>query len=381
MIARAFAFSLIFLAAPIIALGATVAADESVNVSVSPNDNAYLAGTEVRVTAPLPADLLAAAGTLLVTAPVVGDALMMAGTVDITAPVEGDVRVLGGRVRIEGEVKGDIAVLGGAVSIIGKGNEIRVAGGTVELRGGATGPVTIYGGTVYLSGEFAGDVKVVASDHITVGEGTTIQGTLSYNAPQEAGIPTSASIVGGVTYTGSSSFLPTVEEAHTFALAGVGVFFIVRLVAGALAAGLVVGVFPLLARRVADEVLTRSWKRFVLLMLLGLAVMVVTPVFIIFLVASFVGIGIAALVGAAYVLLLLLSYLYAALLAGAVVMRTAFKRSTVSWKSAILGMVILYLINLIPGAGLLVTFVLTAVALGTLTHLFYRLVFSRAEID
>lgn len=376
---RIITLALVFLLAPVVVFGATVVADESLNVSISPADNAYLAGTEVRVNAPLPADLLVVAGTLLVTAPVAGDVLVGAGAVDLVAPVSGDVRVFGGRIVIEGDVGGDMAAVGGVVAISGKGKEVRVAGGTVELRDGASGPVTIYGGSVYLSGEFRGDVKVVASDHVTLGEETTIRGVFSYNAPQEAGIPASATIIGGVTYTGSSSFLPTAEEAHTFALAGVGVFFLVRLVAGALAAGLIAGIFPMLARRVADTALTRSWKRFVLLMLLGFAIMVVTPVLVIFLIASFVGIGIAALVGTAYLFALLLSYLYAALLAGTTFVHIAFKRTSVSWKSAVLGMVLLYLISLIPVAGFLITFVLTAVALGTLTLLFYNFVFGRSE--
>jgi hypothetical protein len=370
----------IFLISPVTTLGATLAADDSLNVSVSPTDNAYLAGTEVRVNAELPADLLAAAGTLLITAPIQGDALLLAGTIDVTSPVGGDVRAAGGRVVIEGDVGGDVAGFAGAFTMTGKAKEVRAAGGTVELRGGAAGPVTVYAGSVYLSGEFSGDVRIVASDHVTLGEGTIIRGVFEYNAPQEAGIPPSALVEGGVRYTGSSSFLPTEEEARTFALAGLGIFFVVRLVAGALAAGLIAGLFPSFARRLTDEALARSWKRFVLLMLLGFAILVATPVLILLLLASFVGIGIAALIGAAYLLAILLSYLYAALFAGALIMKLTVKRMSVSWKSAILGTVVLYFLGLIPGVGLLIAFVLSAVSLGAMALLFYRASFGRGEI-
>lgn len=372
---------LLILLVPGASLGATLAADDSVNVSVSPTDNAYLAGTEVRVNAALPADLLVAAGTLLLTAPVAGDALVAAGTVDLAAPVAGDVRAAGGRVVIEGDVGGDVAVLGGVVSITGRGKEVRAAGGTVEITKGAAGPVTVYGGSVYLSGEFAGDVSVVASDHITLGEGTVIAGVFEYNAPQEASIPGSAVITGGIRYTGSAAFLPTAEEAKTFALAGVGVFLVVRLVALMLAAGLLAGLFPVFSRRLAEETLTHSWKRFVLLMLLGFALMVATPVLIILLLATFVGIGIALLVGAAYLLALLMAYLFAALLAGALVMRFFAKRLSVSWKSAILGTLILYLLGFIPGVGFFFGFILAAASLGALGLLFFRFAFGRAGLE
>ena len=365
---------------PLPLIAATVTADEAVDVTVSPADNAYLAGTEVRVNAPLPADLLAAAGTLLITAPVSGDALLLAGTADLASTVAGDVRAVAGRLVIEGDVGGDVAALGGVVTMSGKAQEVRLGAGTVELRNGAAGPVTIYAGNVFLSGEYAGDVRVVASDHITLGEGTVIKGVFEYNAPQEAGIPASAVVEGGIRYTGSLSFLPTEEEARTFALAGLGIFFLVRLVAGALAAGLVVGLFPAFARRIADEAVLRSWKRFLLLMLLGFAVLVATPVLIVLLIASFVGIGIAIVIGAAYLLLLLLSYLYAALFAGTLLMKLVVKRASVSWKAAILGMVALYVLGLIPGIGFLVGFALSAAALGTMTLLFYRFTLGRNEI-
>lgn len=376
MASRFLAACLVIFFVPIFVFGATATDTPLQEKGV----NAYLTGATVHSNTPLLADLLAIAGTLVVAAPVAGDALLLAGTIDILAPISGDVRAAAWRVAIEGDVHGDIAAVGGVVSVVGKAKEVRAAGGTVELRGGASGPVTIYGSNVYLSGEFAEDVRVVASDHVTLGEGTVIRGAFSYNAPQEAGIPDSATTIGGVIYTGSSSFLPTAEEARAFALAGVGVFFAVRLVAGALAAGLIVGLFPALARRMRDEILGRSWKHALALMVLGCAVMVVTPVLILFLVASFVGIGIAALIGAIYVLALLLSYLYAALLAGTTLVHVVFKRFSVSWKSAVLGMAFLYGISLIPGVGFFFTFILTAVALGALARLFYRCVYGKGEI-
>ncbi len=375
---RTILLALVFLA-PLGVFGATTAADETVELSVSPTDNAYLAGAEVRVTAPLPADLLAAAGSLLVHSFVAGDALLIGGTVEVTEGTGGDVRVAGGRVLIEGDVGGDVAILGAAVTMTGTGKEIRVAGGTVELRGGATGPVTVYGANVYLSGEFLSDVHIVASDHVTLGDNTVIKGALEYNAPQEAGIPSSAVIDGGVRYTGSSAFLPTAKEAETFALAGLGVFLLVRLLAGAIAAGLLAGLFPSFSHLLTKEALMRSWKRFALLVLLGFAVLIVTPVLLILLVATFVGIGIAALVGAAYLLALVLSYLLAAIFAGALLMRLLAKRWSVSWKAALLGAVALYLLTLVPFVGSLVSFVLSLAALGALSFVFYRSAFGRGE--
>lgn len=366
---------------PLSVFGATLAANETLDVSVSPFDNVYLAGAEVRVKAPLPADLAAAAGTLLVTAPIEGDALLAGGTIDLTSPIKGDVRALGGRVVVEGDVEGDIAVFAGALSITGKAHEVRAAGGSVEIKGGAAGPVALYGGSVVLGGLFEGDVHVSASDSVTLLEGTVIKGAFEYNAPQEAGIPSSVIVEKGIEYTGSLAFLPTEEEAKTFALAGLGVFFAVKLVAGALASGLLAGLFPVFSRRLVDEGLFRSWRRFFLFALLGFAVFVATPALALLLLASFVGVGISIMLGTAYLLLIVLSSLWSGLFAGTLLVRIVLKRVSVSWKTAMLGSVVLSLVGAVPFVGALVCFVLFAAALGASLFLFYRFAFSRVESE
>jgi cytoskeletal protein CcmA (bactofilin family) len=371
--------ALLVLLLPLSVGAATLEADTSVEVTEPPLGNSYLAGSEVKVDAPLPGDLIAAAGTLLVLAPVEGDGLLAAGTIELAGPFSGDVRAAGGSVRVGDAITGELAVLAGRLRVDGPVGEVRAAGGTLDLLSGAGGTVEAYGGTITLAGEFMGNVRVVASDQVILSEGTIIHGAFEYNAPQEALIPASAVLEGGTSYIGSSSFLPTTEEAETFALAGIGIFFLVRLVAAMLAAGLVTGLFLGFARNIV-ETAERSPKRFLLLTLLGFAVAVATPILIILLLASFVGIGIAAVLGATYVLLLLLGYLYAAVIAGSLFARAVLKRPGVSWRSAAFGMLLLYLLGLIPGAGILITFVLSSAAIGAICVIFYRFSFGRDEL-
>lgn len=377
MIKGSAAFLALLLLFPAFAHAATFAGEETLVVSDAPSDNAYLFGTEVRVATSVPKDIAALGGTLVVAAPVGGDGLLAGGNVDVREAVGGDLRAVAGRLFIEKDVAGDLIAAAGSMTVAGKANDVRVAGGTVALTGGAAGSVIVYGASVTLSGTYDGDVTVVASDRFSLGEGAVIHGVLKYNAPQEAFIPASASVDGGVTYTGSSSFLPTTEEAKTFALAGLGVFFLVRLVSAAVAAGLVAGLFPAFTQRIVDRTLTKSAGRFALLALIGFAVMIATPVLVFLLMVSFAGIGIGLVVGAAYVLLMLLSYLYAGVLAGSAIMSGIFKRAHVTWKHAVLGMLVLRLVGVIPGVGFLLSVILTAAALGALVITCYKFAFAR----
>ncbi len=361
---------------PSVVLAATVRADQLVEVIESPADNAYLAGGEVRITVALPEDLIAAAGMLRITAPIGGDLSAAGGTIELGAPVSGDVRVAGGRILISDAVAGDLAAFGGYVRVAGEPGDVNVAGGSVELVGGARGPVSAYGGIVMLQGEFADDVHVVASDRIVIGEDTIIHGTLEYNAPQEAVIPESAEL-SAVEYVGSASFLPTAEEAQAFALAGVGIFLIVRLIAVVLASGLLAGLFPVFSRKVVDEVLAHSFSGFMRALVIGLAVMFLTPILVVLLLASFVGMGLAALIGLGYVFLLLLAYFFAAIVAGSALARATSKRESVLWRDGALGMLVLYIIGIVPVAGFLIGLILSAAALGAIISIAYAFAFGK----
>lgn len=369
----------LLLALPTLASAATFAEDKTLVLSTSPVDNAYLAGTSVTVSTPLPADLAAIGGTVTTYSPIAGDALIGAGTVDVEQEVKGDVRAAGGRVTIAGPVSGDVVAAGGRVNISGGARDMRVAGAYVNISGGARGPVVVYGADVTLSGEYDGDVEVIASDRFVIGEGTHIRGALKYNAPVQAEVPASAQIDGGTTYTGSYAYVPTNAEAQKFAIAGAGIFFMVRLLAMMITAGLIAGLFTRFTLALADRVYVRRPGRLALVALLGFGITIATPVLILLLLVSFVGVGLAFLLGAAYVLLLLLSYTYAGILAGGLVRRVGSRAPYpgISWKDALLGMFIFFVLGSIPYIGWAVTLVGMSFTLGAIVSGLYAFAFPK----
>lgn len=367
------------LALPLAASASTLQSARTIVLSEPQNENAYLTGTDITLVAPLTGDLLAAGGTVVANGAISGDAMVAGGTVRIDKPVAGDVRAFGGEVTVMAPVGGDLILAGGTVVASTSARDTRIAGGSVKLTG-AAGPVIIYGSDITLAGDFAGDVTIEASDSVTLAEGTHIKGALRYNAPQEIIVPASAVIDGGALYIGSSSFLPSSEEAHTFAIAGATVLFIVHLAAVLILAGLLAGLFPVFTERVVERTLVaRSPRRFVLLALLGFAIFVAAPILILILLFSFVGIGVALALAALYALLVMLAYVYAGILAGAALAHGLMKRYVVTWKEAVLGMLVLYFIGIIPVIGMLVKFILMMAALGAISSLAYLFAFRRSQ--
>lgn len=379
----------VFLALPLAALialtpgsvGATTTLTQGTTTPTQlSTENAYLMAAHVAVTEPLEKDLLAAGGVIEVTAPVAGDVLVIGGTVELEQPVSGDVRALGSRISVRGPVAGDLALAGASVEVGSKAHELFAAAARVYVSDGATGSVRVYGADVTLGGVYEGDVSVTASNNLTLLPGTHIKGNLVYSAPQRVELPEGVLVDGGASYSGSYEYVPTNEQAERYALLGAAIFVIVRALAGMIAAGLIVGLFPRFVRRIIGWLGSDSGRRASLAGVLGLAVLFLTPVLLILFFISFVGAAVGLMLFVLYVFLLLLAHTFADIVVGACLRRHVFsritKRTEFTWRDAIAGSFLLSLITLIPVFGLTLTFILALISLGAIARALYLLAFN-----
>lgn len=318
-------------------------------------------------------------GSIVAAAPVQGDELLFAGTVGSRASVTGDLRAVGGSIRIEGPVSGDVVAFGYSVFDFSRtlGSTFIVAANTT-LSNGAAGPVIIYGNNISLTGDFASNVNIVATGRLSLGANTTIHGMLTYEAPEPASIPASATVLGGISYT-NASYLPDAGTSRILALVSIGFFLFARILGALILAGLLAGLFPKLAEAIADRAYSGRPQNILLTMLLGFAILVASPVLIILLALTFVGIGLALLLFVLYALLVLLALLYAGILIGSVFARQFAKRDIVLWRDGMLGMLAFSLIALVPFIGLFVVLVLSLFSAGALLLIFFHFAFPHEE--
>lgn len=344
--------------------------------SVPISNNAYVAGATVIIATSTPKDLTVIGGSVILSAPVGNDALVVGGSVGVRAPVGGDLRTAGIRVDVSAPVSGNLAVMGfSIVDNTAPAGDILAVGGTVRLLSGSHGTVTVYGNDVYLSGTFDKSINVRTINTLTLAPNTIIHGSLHYEASEVANIPPSAKIDGKVTYTGAS-FLPTSQEASAFALAGMGIFFLVRIIGALIVAGLFVGLFPVFSNNVTRDITNKSFSHTMLMLFLGFGIITATPILLFLLSITFVGLGAAFIIGTIYILLILLAFVYAGIISGAF-LRKGFGKNNkpVTWKNAVFGMFILMLISIVPVFGMLLIWILMCIATGILGSLFYHFAF------
>jgi hypothetical protein len=354
-------------------------AGRSFVIASSSPGNAYAAGVSVVTTAPVAGDLSAAGGSIIVAAPVAGDTLLFAGSINSRAPLRGDLRSFGGSAVIEGSIAGDLFAFGFSVRDSGRpAGSVFIIAADAAVTNGSVGPVTIYGNNISLAGNFADNVTLVSSGHVTLAASTTIQGKLSYQAPEPALVPASATIRGGVEYI-NASYLPDPGTSRTLALVSIGFFLFVRILGALILAGLLAGLFPRLAEAIAERAYTKRPRSILLTMLLGFAILVATPVLLVMLSLTFVGIGLAFLLLVLYALLALLAVMYAGILLGSLFARRFRERDIVLWHDGVLGMLALSFIAFVPAIGLFVAFLLTVFSAGALLQLFFSFAFPHEE--
>ncbi|MFZ2500903.1 MAG: hypothetical protein WAW90_02865 [Minisyncoccia bacterium] len=341
--------------------------------------NAYTAGLSIIRTAPVAGDLVALGGSIVTAAPVSGDELLFAGSIYSRATVGGDFRAAGGDIAISEPIAGDLVAVGLSVRNDSRTNgSVLIVAANTTLSGGSAGPVTIYGNNISLAGDFAGDVTIVASGRVALAASTTIAGKLLYEAPEPAIIPASASTLGGIVYT-SASYLPNVGASRTLALMSVGLLLLVRILGALILAGLFAGLFPRFAEGVVEHVFASRTRSILLTTLLGFAVGIVTPILCVLLALTFVGIGLSLLIGILYVLLLLLSFVYAGILTGGILARHVMKREEILWRDGVIGMATLSLATLVPFVGSFVAFLFACFSAGTLLQISFHFAFSHED--
>ncbi len=331
-------------------------------VSIKQNEkiinDVYIAGSSVTSSGVIEGDLIVAGGNVVVGGDVTGDVISGGGNVSIFSNIGDDVRVGGGTVIIQGKVVGDVMLGGGQINISGEGvgGDVAVGGGDVSINAPIAGDLYVGGGNVYINAPVGGNVKIEA-EKVTLGSGAVISGSLTYKAKKELTQETGAVVVGRVSFEEMKA-----EKEAKIALAAIFSVAIVWKFLTLLVCALIVG---LLLRRYSKEIVSIATKQPLYELGRGLVVIFVMPVVAALLMATLIGIpfGILGLIG--FVALIILAWITAPIILGAVVYKYFSKRELeISWKTILLGVFLFSIIELVPLVGSLANTFLVLIALG-----------------
>ncbi len=352
--------SIVF-AGPIVRTGDSV----SVDADQMLESDFYGFGSSVTISGTAKQDAYIAGGTVTVNAPVEGDLTVVGGVVQVhaSAPIKDDVRVVGGEVLIAGTVEGDVVVMGGKLTILSTANvkgDVMFVGGEALIEGDVLGSVIGTAEQVRINSHVGGAVSVRATRSLTLGDKADVVGDVTYKSRNDVARAQNAVVTGKV----RKEEMPKVSP-------GSSVQFMVMQVLVALFAALTLF---LMLRSSLERLVDRTIAAYGVQGLIGLAILLFTPLVGVLLVTSVLGSIVGVVVILMYAGLLIVTFATVGIVLGGVVERVVLKRQTLSFLGVVFGTIGCGLIAFIPVLGPILLFILFVIVLGGLGASLYRLI-------
>ncbi len=329
------------------------------------DDDLYLAGGEVELQATVNGDVSVAGGELDLDGEINGDLMAAGGKVIVRSSVSDDVRLAGGEVDVLASVGDDVLAAGGRVRLDRKakvGGRVWISGGDIRVDSQITQELRVAGGRIVFAGQVQGDVYLQGRQ-MEIGPGAVIKGDLHTRGPHEASIAEGATIVGEIKHTEVK--VPVAKIVGR--LVGAALVLLIGLM---LAAVVLYLMFPTFSQRASQSLRNKPWP----CLGLGLAVFAGTPVVIIILFSIAVGVWLALLLLAAYLMMLLLGYFTGALFIGEAGLRLIGKTEPTKSLRAIglcVALLVLVIVNVIPLIGSLIFWLVLLGGMGALKRQMY----------
>ena len=331
-----------------------------------------IGATNITVDGVVHGDVFCAGQRVHITGKVDGDVICAAQSMTISGAVSGNVRLIGQTVEIAGGVRRNASLVAQSFSVsegASVSGELLFAGQSMIVDG--TIGKSILGAAQFanVNGRVNGGVKLDV-ESLGVGEKASISGGLLYTSDKEAIIPPSAHVAGTVNRT---PLPPKSERRKTMfpkvnskpwpanALSSILFFLIVGLI--------VVSVFPKYTKRISDQMKATPLATGVT----GAIALMTTPVLIVLLAITILGIPIAIALLFVYLFVVIFSRIFVAGIVGAYIL----ENFNVSQKESALvqmlvGVPVLWFMFKAPFVGGLLGFIAVCWAVGGVVQMLRR---------
>lgn len=330
------------------------------------NENYFATGDNVQISGTINGDVYTAGGNVTVDGTVNGDLLVAGGAVNINGKVAGDIRGAGGQVNLSGEVGKNVTLVGGQITINSEAKlpgSITVAGGTIDVKAPVAGSIEVAGGNLMVSNK-VGENLNFAGGNLQIGPTANISGNVTYYSEQRALISESATITGE-----TKQYMPA-KEVKDFSSAGQNagpVFFRMWMIVSffsALVVGLLIVRFlPVFTQKTVDSIK----NKFLANLGSGFIFVVVVPIAVVVLFITLLGIPLGFILLTVYFLMLYFIKIFTAVFVGQFLTRRASSKKSL-YLDVFVGLVIYYLLSLIPFIGWVVQAILVLSSVGALLN-------------
>jgi cytoskeletal protein CcmA (bactofilin family) len=359
---------LLFLALILLPLGVAKAVDTKTGDSIYVakdeivSGNLYAVGNAITIDGTINGDLIAMAQTITVNGRIDGDIIVIAQNTNVTGEVGGNIRVAGTAIILNGSVARNVNAFGSNIIL---GDNLRVnwdvyvAGSALEMRGIIDGSLTGSVGRALISGKIGKNLELKLpenslSEGLVISSDTIINGDLVYDSKKPAQISEKASVGGQVIQTTSQT-----KTQNWFALWAWSKVY-------AIFSALVVGlVLIFLGKNITPKILEKISEKPLKMFLPGLILMFILPPIALVLMFTIIGIPLALIVMAWWLIATYVAKIFTAILVGQIILNKLIKKNNLPliW-SLVVGIIICWLLFAIPFVGWILGLIAVWLGLG-----------------
>jgi cytoskeletal protein CcmA (bactofilin family) len=327
----------------------------------------FVSGNYVVINADVNGDVFAAGQSVVLNGKVDGDFIGAGSTVRINGSVNGNVRTAGKQVEINGQVERSLTGMGDSVNLGSTArikNDALLFANSIQIYGTVEGQALGGGNEMRLDGPIGGDVRIWGVQSLSLGPSAVIGGTMVYTSANQADISPQAR-VNGITQLAPPAAAEKSSKKAGFPWLGTLISFL----AGVLLWGVVYLLFPPILPGLGRVGEKSPWP----VLGWGFLGLLVTPLAVLILLVTVIGIPLA--------IILLVVYIFT-LLSAKIIVGDALGRYLsrhFKWEgrmpfilSFCASYLILIFLSKIPVAGFFVSIIISSVALGMLALYFYR---------
>lgn len=350
------------------------------NVSIGEGEsikNLYTAGNLISINGDVEKDLYAAGNVVSVNGDVETNVLGLGSNVTITGNVGGTVHAAGGSIVIEGDVGEDLFLAGGNILIAKTATvsgDLYVGGGTVDIEGEIKGNLMIGAGDLIINSKIGGAI-VAQVDKVRVGPDAIIMNGIKYKSPKEAEINDAAQISGSIDYTKREGRESKYYHGKGVVAGILSGLYILKIIVALLTGLVFIYFFNKPIKNVVTEGMTNIWEN----LGIGFATLFLTPIVILLLLITVIGIHLAGILTLIYILFISLSVVISSIMFGSWVIKMTkhHKEFQVRWQELAIGVILLAIITLVPFIGWLIGFAFMLIAYGAIVKLIFSFIRTR----
>jgi hypothetical protein len=319
------------------------------------NDDVYFAGSSVLVDGTINGDLVVAGGEIKVTGTINGGIIAAGGSILVNGNVTNDIRVAGGEVRIGGDVGDNVLVFTGQFNLEKNAKiarDLTMGAGNAVIDGTVNGNINGGVSDLEMRGVTKGNVTLEINNNIKIFPGATIGGNLEYTAPHQGEI--SGIVSGKTTYKETPIKKEDIRSKIGSEIIGYLWLLLIGIVSLMLA--------PVLTQKNSDMVSAKPLKN----LLSGLLFLIITPIVVVLLLITIIGIPLSLIILTIYIIFLYISRIYVGFWIGQYVLKKLKKETRFRVLTMALGLIIVFIGINLPIIGIFIHIVILLLGLGAI---------------